>query len=182
MNKGRWEAGFTLIEVMIVVAISTMIAYTIFVALLAGENHANTAQIRMTIQDSAREGLYRMIQEIRQSAPDRITLGADNNSIQFQIPDPDNSLKDDYTVNWNGAYTIQYALGGLNNRQIVRNNMTTGQTTIVANDVTDVAFTGVGTNPRVITVTMSVQRALTNGRLIPEQPLQMTAQAEVRNA
>jgi len=57
-----------------------------------------------------------------------------------------------------------------------------GQTRVSANDVTALSFTGNSTTPSVVTTTMSVQRTLISRKLVPATPLQMTAQAEVRNA
>ena len=183
MRNMRKQRGFTFVEMMVTIAISSMITYAIFAVLRLGDVHSQTAQLRMTIQDSAREGLYKMVQEIRQSAPSRIAIagGANNNTIQFNIPNPVNPVAADFSVNWAGSNLIRYALGGTNNRQIIRTNLTTGQTSVMANDVATLTITGNNPQPTVVTVTVGVQRTLVNNRVVPAVPLQMTAQAEVRN-
>lgn len=175
------QKGFTMLEMMVAIGISSMIAYSMFFAMRLGDDQIQTTQLKMYIQDSAREGVYRMIQELRQSSPTRITIGAGGNNIQFSMPNSANPVNPDFSVNWGAAHTIRYALGGLNNRQLIKTNMTTSQTTVFGNDVTGVTFTGNTGSPTIVTITMNVQRALINGRLVPAQPLQMTGQAEIRN-
>lgn len=171
-----------LVELMVVVAISAIIGMSLFMVFRMGEEQTRVTDLRMTIQDSGREGLYKMLQEIRMSAPDRITVAADGNSVTFGIPDRNVALNADYSINWDNPHVIQYALGGVNNRQLIRTNQTTLTQTVIANDVVQVQFAGnSATNPTVITVTMSVQKMLPNGRVVPVTPLQIEGVAELRN-
>lgn len=179
MRTLKNQQGFTVVELMIVAALSLIIAYGIFTAISTGNDQIRTADLKMNIQDSAREGIYRMVQEMRLSAPDRIW--PNGTTIEFVIPDGANPLAVDYKVDWNLGHRIRYALGGVNNTQIIRTDLLTGQTSVIANDVVNLGFQGNGANPTVVTVTVGVQRALGNGRLVPAQPLQITGQAEIRN-
>ena len=181
------QRGFTMLEMMVVVGISTMIAYAMFLAMRTGDRQLEVAELKMNIQDSAREGLYKMVQEVRMSAPNRITMGAGCTTLTFNIPDPNNPVNPlTYEVNWPG-HQISYAL---TNGQIIRNNVTLGSSTVLANDVTAISFTTDTTSPftcsttaapELITVVMSVQRALKNGRLVPATALQLAGQARIRN-
>jgi len=185
MKTKNKEKGFTLVELMVVIAITSIIAYGMFAAVRSGHDQIRTGELKMTIQNAAREGLYKMTQELRQSAPNRVTLvpgGA--NTIRFNIPDPNNPVDGNYNVNWGGSHDIQYTLGGLNNQQLIRTRLDLAPpvTTVLANDVVTLNFTGNGTPPSVITATIGVQRTLVNGRLVPALPLQMTARAEMRNS
>lgn len=182
MNVQRKEKGFTIIEVMIALALSSIIAYGIYMALRSGDDQIRTAELKMTIQDSAREGLYKMVQELRQSAPERVAIGAGNNSISFQVPDSANPVDSGYEINWSGAHQIQYAIGGVNNQQVIRTNSTTGTTMVMANDAVSLSFTGNGADPTLVTVVIGVQRTLPNGRVVPNTPLLVSAQAEIRNS
>ncbi len=177
----RNEQGFTLLEVVVAVAISSVISYALFLALRMGDEQIRTTDLKMTIQDSMREGLYKMIQEIRQSAPGKVNIDSSGNSISFSIPDPNNAVGDDYSANWDDAIQVSYALGGDDGNQIMRTVSNDVTTKVMANDVTGVTFAGNAGNPTLVTLTMNVQRTLTNGRLVPSTPLQMTGQAEVRN-
>ena len=180
--KGN-QKGYTALELLVVVAVSSMITYALFAGMRISSDQLESSDLRMTIQDSAREGLYRMTEEIRQSSPTLITIDpAGGNWIQFSVPDAGNTVNADYTVNWTSADLIRYSLGGTNGVQLLRNNLTTGAAArVISNDVSALNFTGNAANPTVVTVTMSVQRAMKNGRLIPAAPIQMTAQAEIRN-
>ena len=162
---------------MVVVGLSAMIVYAMALAMRTGDVHHQETDVKMSLYDSTREGLYKMIQEIRQSSPSRITLGA--STITFNIPDPNAPVTAAYAVDWASSDQVAYALGGTGNRQIIRTSG--GQTKVIANDVTSLSFTGNGGQPTVVTIAMNVQRALPNGRNIPATPFQMTAKAEVRN-
>src|SRR5262245_39117742 len=134
MRMIRDERGFfSLVEMMMALAISLVVAAALFMAIRTGNDQLETSDLKMTIQDSAREGLYKMIQEIRESSPSRITVGT--STITFNVPDPNSPVNvSTYAVNWPG-HTINYARGGTGN-QIIRTNSTTGTTTVIANDVT----------------------------------------------
>ncbi len=183
------EKGFTLLELIVVAAISAIIGFALYQAMRTGNNQLETAELRMNIQDSAREGLYKMIQELRMSAPSRITMGSSCDNITFNIPDPSNSVNAaTFQVNWPG-HQIQYTYNASLQR-VIRNNLTTGATTVMATDVTDLSFTADRTNPfncsvtaqpDLITIVMSVQRALKNGNSVPAIPLQLAGQARIRN-
>ncbi|HTL47361.1 MAG TPA: prepilin-type N-terminal cleavage/methylation domain-containing protein [Verrucomicrobiae bacterium] len=181
LKMGRDNRGFTLVEMMITVGISSMLAYSIFAVMRAGQEQSNSSQLQMTIYDSAREGLYKMTQELRLSAPDRVTITNGGAGIQFRVPDPDNPTNADFSINWNGSTLVTYSVGGTGGTQILRTT-STGQNTVIANDVVGINFAGNGAQPTLVTVTMSVQRTMNNNRVIPANPLQVTGQAEIRNA
>lgn len=173
--------GFTILELMIVLGISSILLIGIFSILRVGSEQSQLSETKMLLQDTAREAVYKMVQEIRQSAPSRITIGAGGASLQFSVPDPAALIAPDYSVNWTGAHTILYARGGTGNTQILRTDLSSNKTSVIANDITGLLFTGNATPPTVITVQISAQRTLTSGRTLPATPLLLTAQAEVRN-
>ena len=178
MKREGNQRGFTLVEILMVVGIASMITYAIFASMFAGDAQAKTADIKMAVQDSARESLYKMIQEIRSSSSNavngNIVIGA--NTISFNIPNPASPFAGDFTENWNGSHRIQY---GLNGNQLTRTNLTTRAVTVVGNDITGITFAQVA---EIVTVTLNAQRQLINGRLVPATPLQLQAQAELRNS
>lgn len=175
----KCERGFTILEVTLVTAISTIIIFGIFGIFQTGNDQAQQTQVKMTLEESTREALYKMAQEIRQTSPNRpITIGANGISLQFEVPDPASLIDASYAINWAGAHTIRYARGGPGNLQLQRTDTTTNRTSVIANDITAIQF---ARNGSVITITLSAQRTLINGRLVPVTPLQMTAQAEMRN-
>lgn len=182
------QRGFTILELMVVVGVSAMMAYAMFLAIQTGSNHLEITDLRMTIQDSAREGLYKMVQEIRESAPSRVTIAAGCTSITFNVPDPNNPVLGTYAVNWPG-HQIQYSYDAALKR-VTRTNATLSTTSTVANDVSSVMFTSdttspftcsAGVSPAVVTVVLNVQRALKNGRNVPAVPLLIAGEARPRN-
>ena len=181
MKNLKNENGFTALEMMISIALSSMMFYAMFVVMRTGDDQIQQTQVKMFIQDSARTGLNKMLEEIRQSAPTRIQINGGGSSLQFQIPNPGIPVGADYRPDWVNSWTVQYAIGGVNNTQLIRTNNTTGLTSVLANDVQAINFAGNLANPTVVTINMSVQRALNNGGFMPAIPLQMTAQAEIRN-
>lgn len=181
MKTLKNQSGFSLLEMMVSIALSAMIFYSMFVVMRIGDDHIKSSQVKMFIQDSARVGLNKMLEEIRQSAPTRIQINGGGSTLQFQIPNPAAPVGNDFRPDWGGSWTIQYSVGGTNNTQLVRTNTTTGQTSVIANDIQAVTFNGNQANPTIVTINLSVQRALMDGTLMPTTPLQMSAQAEVRN-
>lgn len=162
-----------------------MIFYAIFITMGAGDLQRQTSELKMTIEDSAREGLYKMAQEIRLSAPGRVTITSPSTGydiIQFQIPNSatpvNTNVADtvtDYTTDWTTAQTIQYARGGTSCDQIVRSTcpggacpattcptagsaLINGQN-VVANDVAYLHFDNTS-NTNVVVAEMNVQRQI----------------------
>lgn len=181
MKKINNQRGFTALEMLVSVSLSAMIFYAMFVVMRTGDDQIQQTQVKMFIQDSARIGLNKMLEEIRQSAPTRIQINNGGSSLQFQIPNPNAPVGNDYKPDWTNSWTIQYSIGGSDNDQLIRTNNSTGQSSVLANDVQGITFTGNAQNPTVVTIDMNVQRALNNGSFMPAAPLQMTARAEIRN-
>ena len=175
------ERGFTLMEMMVAVGLSTMVGMVLFTSVRYGNEQVDTREARMTMQDNAREGMYKMLQELRQSGPSKITVGT--GYIQFQIPDPSSLVTTSYAVNWTNAHTIKYSVGGTNNTQLIRQDVTSNKTAVVANNITGLTFSGSPSSaPTVVTATMSIQKTLSNGRVMPIQAMTLTSQAEIRNS
>ena len=195
--------GFTLVELMIVVAIASIILGGMFVTVMANDVQMQSTDVKMTIQDAAREGLYRMTQEIRQSAPEQIAISGDSTQIQFNVPN--NTIADmttsDYSVDWASGTTVQYEIADSgeyicnSDKCIIRcetaytaatafDRCAQGDTTfrVITNDVQELTFTGNNADPTLVTISMSVQRDILNGRSVPATPLQITGQAEIRNS
>lgn len=183
----RNQKGFTLVEMMVVVLISSILFYGVYAVMRAGLQQGNALDVKMTIHESGREGLYKMIQEIRLSAPDQITIGAEGNTIQFSIPNPDDGVAADYTIDWDNSQLIQYAIAGDDDIQIIRTNLTTGTETVIANDVDDLLFAGTDEDgdpsdePTVVTVTIDLQRQTIEGRNMPANAIVVEGQAKIRN-
>lgn len=86
MTEEKRNYGFSLTEVMVVLAVFTIIMLAIYAILFAGEKNWQTANIKSQLQQSLRNMLDTMIDELRQSAPAQITIGNGADSITFSIP------------------------------------------------------------------------------------------------
>lgn len=187
--------GFTIIEVTIAAAVSTIIILGVFAILQVSNKHLQVIHAKMSLQEGPREALFKMAQEVRQTAWHKIdnnfgAAGADGvqrtNTLVFivPVPAPDAaSLVDaNFAPKW--ASRIQYSLDETTH-QILRTS--TDLTTLVtrqgilANEVTALEFSRKTSTPELITISASVQRVLSDGQRIPTTPLLMTAQAEARN-
>ncbi|OGX11769.1 MAG: hypothetical protein A2351_06730 [Omnitrophica bacterium RIFOXYB12_FULL_50_7] len=188
------QKGFTVVEVMLVVAISTLIIFGVFGILQVSNRQLEVIHARMTLQEGPREALFKMAQEIRQTAWHKIVSfeDADENglehssSINFVVPvpnpDPTYLVDGNYTPKW--ASNIEYKLDGITH-QILRisTNLTTSEKkqAVLANEITSLEFSRQTSTPGLITITAHAQRQFQDGRKIPDEPIQMIAQAETRN-
>ena len=186
--------GFTIIEVMIAAAVSTIIMFGAFTILRVSNSQLEVIHARMTLQEGPREALFKMAQEIRQTAWHKIdTLAlADAAGVEraatinfvVPVPAPDAaSLVDaNFTPKW--AHNIRYQLD-TTTRQIIRisTDLTTNgqKQAILANEITSLEFSRKTSTPGLITIKASAQRVLPDGRTVPNEPIQMSVQAEARN-
>lgn len=173
------EKGFTLTELMVVVGLSAMIALGMYMMMRKGDDQAKELETKMTIEESAREGLYKLIQELRLSASSKVTITG-GTSVSFFTANSASPVAADYTVNWS-ANPVTYALGGTDGKQLIRTDVATGTTKVIANDVTSISITGDATPPTIVTVTLNVQRQASSGRNVPVTPLALTGKADLRN-
>ena len=151
------QSGFSLVELMITVALAALISYGIASILRVGNIQAGVIGTQATLQESARDGLVRMVQEIRESAPSRITVNP--NQVSFEIPE---SFDGTGNIVWSGA--IVYALGGLNNAQLLRTDAD-GTVSVIANNVQNITFTAnSASNPTLITIQLDLLRQTIQGR------------------
>lgn len=171
--KKRPNNAFTLPEVMVSMAVFSIIMVLVGIILRGGEEQAQLAGIKMNLQESVREGLYRMALEIRESSPSRVAVGSGGSTLTFQIPA---NISNSGVITWSAPITFQR---GGNGTQLVR--MGGGQTTILANDIQSATFSATGAPVQTIVFSVTAQRTMTNGRAVPAVPLSMTGEARLRN-
>ena len=182
------QKGYTLVELMATLGLSTMIAGGFFLAMNVSDIQIQTASRKMSIEDAAREGLYRMVQEIRMSAVGKVTIttpSAGYEVIQFNVPSSSTPVNlnpadavTDYSTDWTTAQLIQYDRGGLNCDKLIRSTCTggvcpaatcpctTGCTdtlaagqSVLANNISNLDFDNT-TDPDIVQVNMQVQQTL----------------------
>lgn len=169
MKHGKVR-GFTLLEVMVSVAVFSIIMMLTGMILQGGGDQARLASLKMNLQESSRESLYRMGLEIRESSPSRVAVGANGSSLTFQIPA---NVSNAGVITWSNSIT--YQRGG-NGNQLVR--VSGGQTRILANDIQNVNFSATGAPVSTIVFSVTAQRALINGRVLS---VASTGEARLRN-
>jgi prepilin-type N-terminal cleavage/methylation domain-containing protein len=194
--------GFTVVELMISVAVSAIVIFGIFGILQASNKQLEVIHARMTLQEGPREAMFKMAQEIRQTSPDSSKLhtistpdanGIERaNTISFivPVPAPDAASLVDANFDPKWANNIEYRLDETTHQILrVSTDLPTEEvpippppkTAILANEVTALEFSRESASPGLITITISAQRELPDGRRIPDEPIQMTTKAEARN-
>ena len=138
--------------------------------LRGGEEQTRFASLKMNLQESTRESLYRMGLEIRESSPSRVALGSNGSSLAFQIPA---SVSNSGVITWSGPIT--YQRGG-NGNQLVR--VSAGQTTVLANDIQTITFSTTGAPVSTVIFSVTAQRTLISGRVLS---VASTGEARLRN-
>ena len=168
MKKAK---GFTLVETLVSLALFSMMMVLVGLVLQRSQEQAALNDAKLILQNNLREALYKMSQEIRESAPSRVTVAADGSSVTFQVPA---NISTSGTITW--STPITYQIGG-NGSQLIRADGT-GQNTVYANDVQGLTFTSNGAPLKGVVYSVTGQRVLTNGRIIS---LTSNGEAELRN-
>lgn len=166
------SGGFTLIEMTVTTAVFTLLMLLVGMILRSGEEQARQSDIKMSLEESARESLARMALEIRESAPAQTAVLNGGNTLSFQIPA---AVSNAGTITWSNP--ILYNVGG-NGTQLVRTDTGTGVITVLANDIQNVAFTLNGNPVASVGLTVTARRLMTNNRPIT---IISTGEARVRN-
>ncbi len=183
------QKGFTVLEIVIVTAVSVIIIAVAFAILKASNEQFQIMSTKITLEEDLRDALFKMTQEIRQTSYNKIvdfgsgnTLSGSTINFRVPVPAPDAStlVDSNYSPLW--AADINYVLDS-DAHQIIRTSVESGVTkqAILANNVTSLTFSRPSTISGLVTITASAQQTLSNGRVIPETPIQVTAQAEARN-
>ncbi|HOE69307.1 MAG TPA: hypothetical protein PK997_01955 [Candidatus Omnitrophota bacterium] len=185
------EKGFTILEVTIAGAISSIITLGVFGILLASNRNLDIAHAKMSLGEGPREALFKMAQEIRQTAHHKIidfgdgsNLSGDTINFRIPIPDPDASTLLDVSYGPDWAANIRYSLDR-DTHQIIRTStdLSTGavKQTVLANNITSLAFSRASATSPIVTIQVSAQQIFPNGRRVPATPVQITTEAEARN-
>lgn len=173
------QRGFSLIEVMIAIAISSIITFSIFTVMQVTQNQLSTMDTKMLLQDNAREGLYKMTQEIRLSAPGHFSILDGGQAIEFDVPDAATPTNDAYQIDWDVSHKVRYELKGGQLLRILDGD--DANPTVIANNVANLTFEGDQEQVNLITIDVGLQRFLANGRAMSDTPLQVNLNAELRN-
>lgn len=166
------KKGFTLIELMVSVALFSMMMLLVGMVMQRGEAQTHMNENQIVIQDNLRQALYGMGQEIRESSPSQVGITNNGGLLTFRIPA---SVNNSGSITWSNPIT--YQVGGTG-RQLVRSDTGSGRNTILANDIQSVTFSATGVPAATITYSVTAQRTLTNGRVLS---VTSTGEARLRN-
>ena len=153
--------GFTLLEMMVVLAIFAIISGAIFMTMSSGRISWQTNEAAVQIQEDLRRGLRTIGQELRESgrvdSTAHVVINGSNDVIVFQIPIDANSATPEFDLSagqilWGAEGTVGYALRyRRNGSQLMRDLVdsfslgasTVGTARVLANNITSVVFTQV---------------------------------------
>ena len=80
------KSGYTLIEMLVVLAIISLLFSAVFGVLTASNTSFNTSSVRQTIENQARQGLDNMLRELYETSGGRVVLSEGNSVITFKLP------------------------------------------------------------------------------------------------
>jgi len=132
------KKGFTFVEILVVVGICSIIVGSILMVIVNWQRSWNISKVQMDVQSQARRAMSEITEELSQTSQNRVNINVTSDVITFQLPN------NDYA---GGAFTwgdqIQYSLisGPAGISQLLRTNLTTGQTEILASYVNGMQFT-----------------------------------------
>lgn len=171
--KRRIKSGFTLVELMVVVAIFTGIILSIFGILSSGRRAWLTSEVQIDVHSFARQTMQLMTKELSESAPGKVTIinfSPTEDRIIFQIP----SGFAAGIVTWSDQ--IQYSLGGIDGEQFVRTNLVTGETIIQGKHITELRFNQPSIDRIGIGIGLSAQSIIGDNA-----QMQLNSQVSLRN-
>src|SRR3989338_6579992 len=168
------HSGFTLIEIMVVMAVFSIIVSSLFSILTIGRNSWYQGGTAVDVQQEARKAMDKMVRELRESGSQKQNLPASSpysaNGIIFQIStgvDSNGEIIWGATTNWadssdpHTGYAIKYYL---NNNKIYRSILSSypsgtvvGADTIMANNIQSLTFTGNASPATTVSVAVVAQ-------------------------
>ncbi len=168
-------AGFTLVEVMITFVVFMLIIGVIIGVLITGKASYYISSAHIDLQQDLRRGMDWVIDELRHAGSGSIiNVPPDDawyTTIAFRKP---SGVVGGY-VAWD-LNTVQYALGGINNRQLLR--IFAGEQWVLANNITSFQVRRTSSGPGVVEVQLQADKRAISGHLISDS---LTCQLKLRN-
>jgi hypothetical protein len=154
------ESGFTLLEGMVSTFLMSIVVLLTMQAFHSGARIHDTTYNQSRLSGEARTAMERMTRELRNSTLTRVLM-PQAGMLQFQVPA---AIDANGNITWSGWF--QYSLGGQDGEQLLRQDITSGATEVLANKITNLQFT-VNANPATMTITMTSQDATDYGITLP---------------
>lgn len=167
------KKGFTLVEILVVTGVLGIIAASVLVVAVSWQRSWNISKVQMDVQSQARRAISEIAEELSQTSQSKVSISVAGDVITFQLPN------DDYAE---GEFTwgdqIQYSLisGPAGISQLLRTNLTTTQTEVLANYINGIQFTLTGS---IVGMQVTVNKTPQGG----EAPvtMQLDSQVSLRN-
>jgi len=176
-NRKFCALGFTLIEIIIAVLLCSIMFAALFSVLASARNSLSAGESQLGVQQACRNGLDFMIKELRQAGASTITGvpadGTSYSSITFQIPLAISATS--ITL----SDSIQYALGGLNGRQLVRTQ--SGIERVVGNNISALSFNRTLADPNVVNISITAEKDTFPGFTARQTVITLVSQVRLRN-
>ena len=132
MSTGNLPKGFTIVELMVVLAVLVFLGAGITTVLTGGSNSYYTNMGLLDLQTSTRHAIDSMVTELRQSNSSDIQISSNQTSILFRVPI--NITTDPITYSSNITYYLNATSG-----RIMRAHPA-GTEIILATDIDTLAF------------------------------------------
>ncbi len=171
------RGGYTLIEMLIVLAIVSLLFSAVFGVLNVGNISFNIGSARQTIENQARQGLDNMLRELYETSGGRVVLSGANSVITFMLP-----------VGFDGAGNLLWGAEGVQNykirylvdkNQLVRNILDSSDKLIsqkvLATDIQSLLFALDGS---MMTVTLNAKKKVTGTDYVTQS---VSSKAAFRN-
>lgn len=149
----RSVKGFTLIEVVVGSALGLLLIASVLASLTLGRVVWQDTEARVATLQEARKALSAVTLDLPRSSwssPEGIAIAVDGSMIRFQIP----QSMDSGIITWGDI--IRYRVG--ENSQLLRENLSTGETRVAANFISDITFGTLVDHPTVVTVAVRSQK------------------------
>lgn len=180
--KRKWKCemgkkGFTLVEILVSVAIFAILIAAVSTVFLVGESSWQTNSVRMELQQELRKAMDWMKNDLRQTRDSAITGGpvvADGQpytSITFYLP---NGVSGG-SITWN-TDTTQFILGGTDNNQLQR--IEGADTRVLALNIETLEFTRQAATSGIIEVLLAAEKDTIKGATITSS---LTFEIQMRN-
>jgi prepilin-type N-terminal cleavage/methylation domain-containing protein len=154
----KFERGLTLPEIMVSVFVFSLMILLTSTVLRGGQEQVTLTEARINLEESLRQSIERIGLEVREASPSLTGIGANGESITFQIP---TAVSDAGDITWSNQITYQVV-----GTQLVRLDVGTDQSTVIANDVQSIVFEAAADPISTVVYTVNVQKTLTNGRVL----------------
>lgn len=171
------KKGFSLVELMVTSTLGLLLTATLMLLLMLGRLVWQDSDAKVVTVQEARRGVTEFTSDVTRSSwtspagtvcnTTGILVAADGSFICFRVPQSITGS----TVTWGDE--IRYRRDTATN-QLLRENLTTGETRVAANDVNTATFGRLGTDPNVVTVSLRSRK-----NSLSTRPFESTFQTNV---